>query len=68
VLGDLGIDQFLAMRLELAERAFLIDAHQPTVSGDVASENRGQPAVNTVLGHKDRPDLPSFRTEFMGRK
>ena len=43
VLGDLGIDQFLAMRLELAKRAFLVDAHQPAVAGDVARENRGQP-------------------------
>jgi hypothetical protein len=28
---DLGIDQFLAMGLELAKRAFLISVHQPAI-------------------------------------
>jgi hypothetical protein len=51
VLGDLGVDQFLAMRLKLAQRAFLIGAHQPTVAGDVASEYRSQSAVNAVFRH-----------------
>ena len=50
MLGDLGIDQFLAMRLELAKRAFLVGAHQPAIAGDVARENRGKPAVDALLG------------------
>ena len=42
VLGDLGVDQFLADALELAERAFLVQAHQPAVTGNVARKNCGQ--------------------------
>ena len=55
VLGDLGIDQFLAMRLELAQRAFLVNAHQPAIAGDVARENRGQSAVDPVFRHVVAP-------------
>jgi hypothetical protein len=28
------------MRLELAQRAFLVDTHQSAVTGDVGSQNR----------------------------
>ena len=52
MFGDLGIDEFLTVRLELAQRAFLISAHQAAIAGNVAGENRGQPAVHLVFGHK----------------
>ena len=55
MFGDLGIDQFLAMRLELAQRAFLIDAHQPAVAGNVGRQYRSQPAVDTVFRHLVAP-------------
>ena len=55
VLGDLGIDEFLAMGLELAQRAFLVGAHQLAIAGDVACEYRSQPAVDTRLVHEGRP-------------
>ena len=58
VLGDLGVDQFLAMRLELAQRAFLIDAHQPAVAGNVARPNRRKSAVDTVFRHLIAPKFP----------
>ena len=51
VLGDLGIDQFLAVRLELAQRAFFVSAHQPAVAGDVAGQDRSQPSIDALLGH-----------------
>jgi hypothetical protein len=51
MFGDLGVDQFLPMRLDLAKRAFLIDAHQPAVAGDVPCEYRSQPAVDTLDRH-----------------
>jgi putative ABC transport system substrate-binding protein len=47
VLGDLGVDQFLAMRLELEQRAFLVDAHQPAVTGNVARPYGSQPTVHS---------------------
>jgi hypothetical protein len=37
--GDLGGDQFAAMRLQACQRAFLVDAHQPTVAGNIGRQN-----------------------------
>jgi hypothetical protein len=51
VLSDLRINQFLAVRLELTKRAFLVGAHQPTVASNVASKNRGKPPVNAIFSH-----------------
>jgi hypothetical protein len=55
VLCDLGIDQFLAMRLELAQGAFIVNAHQPTVPGDITCKYCGKPAVDAFFDHIDRP-------------
>src|ERR1700731_2074773 len=55
MFGDLRIDEFLTVRLELAQRAFLVGAHQPAIAGNVAGENRGQPAVHLVVGHMMAP-------------
>jgi hypothetical protein len=50
------------MRLELAQRPFLIDAHEAAVPGNVACPYRSQPAVNTVFSHRDAPRLlPPFK-------
>jgi hypothetical protein len=35
MLSNLAVDEFLAMNLELAQRTFLIDTHQPAIAGDV---------------------------------
>ena len=35
MFGDLGIDQFLPMRLELAQRAFVVIAYQPAIASDI---------------------------------
>ena len=55
MLGDLGIDQLAAMRLEARQRAFLVVADQPAVAGDVGCEDGGQPPLNAILGHRRRP-------------
>jgi hypothetical protein len=54
VLGDLGVDEFLTMGLELAQRAFLVDAHQPAIAGDIGRENGRQPPFYPRLGHENR--------------
>ena len=41
VLSNLGVNELLAVRLELAQRTFLVGAHQPTVAGDIAGHDRG---------------------------
>ena len=55
VLGDLGVDELLAMRFELAQRALFIDAHQPAIAGNVACPNRSQPAIDPVFRPFSRP-------------
>ncbi len=50
VLRDLGIDQLPPVRLHLAERAFLVGAHQPAVAGDVGRKNSREPPLNPIAG------------------
>ena len=51
MFGDLGVDQLLAMRFQLAQRAFFVGAHQSAVTGDIARKNRGKPSINAVFNH-----------------
>jgi hypothetical protein len=55
VFGDFGIDEFATACLERSESAFLVNAHQPAVAGNVGSEDGSQPPLDTRLGHKYRP-------------
>ena len=57
MLRDLGIDDFAPVRLECSKRAFLVEAHQPAVAGDIGSKDGCQPPFDTRFGHKDRPPL-----------
>jgi hypothetical protein len=44
MLGDFGLDEVLAQRLEARMRTVLVGRHQAAVADDVRSEDRGQPA------------------------
>ena len=46
MLGDLGVDEFLAMRVERRERRRLIDAHEPAVADHIGGQNSGQTAFH----------------------
>ena len=65
VFGDLGIDEFATVGLERSESAFLVDAHQAAVASNVGCEDSGQSSFDALFGHKDRPNHPRFRAEFM---
>jgi hypothetical protein len=52
VLGDFGINQFLAMRLQLSKGSLFVNAHQLAVASNVGRQNRGKPPVNASLNHK----------------
>src|SRR5690242_10324611 len=52
VFGNLRIDEFFAMSLKLAERAFLIETHQLAVTGNVACPYCSKSAINTIFCHK----------------
>ena len=55
MLGDLGVDELAAVRLEARERTLLIVADEPAVAGDVGREDGGQPPLNAILRHFDAP-------------
>ena len=48
MLGDLGVDEFLAMRVERRERRRLVDAHEAAVADHVGGQNSGQTAFHVV--------------------
>src|SRR6185437_1682904 len=60
MFSDLGVDEFLTMRLKLAERAFVIYPHQPAIACNIACENRCQPAVHSVFRHCVHPRKPAI--------
>src|SRR6266446_9436994 len=63
VLGDLGIDQLAAVRLEPRKRPFLVDADQPAVARDVRGENGSQPAFDAFRGQSGAPNRRGSRSQ-----
>jgi hypothetical protein len=51
VLNGLGLDQFLAMSLELYERPGFIGGHEAAITDNVGSEDGGQPALYALFAH-----------------
>jgi len=56
VLGNLGIDEFAAVRLEPCQSAGFVRAHQPRIAGDVGSENGRETAFNPLSAQCSLPD------------
>jgi hypothetical protein len=48
VLGDLGIDEFAAMRSKPSESAGLVLAHESRVAGNIGGENGRESAVDPL--------------------
>src|SRR5262249_23575281 len=46
---------FLAVSLELAQRAFLVGTHQSAVTSNVACKNRRKSSIDAVFGHLEAP-------------
>jgi hypothetical protein len=61
------LDEFAAVRLECGERAFLINAHQAGIPGNVGRKDGGKPPFDTRLTHRDSTDPSGFHIEFMER-
>src|SRR5262245_1381777 len=55
MLRNLWLDEFAAVCLECRERAFLINAHQVAIAGNVGREDGGQPPFYPRLSHENRP-------------
>src|ERR1700674_2428173 len=55
MFGDLGIDQFAAMRLQPCKRPFLVSTHKPAVTRDIRGENGGQLAFDAFRGQSGLP-------------
>ena len=43
MLGDLGIDDFLAVSVEPRQRSRFVGAHQSAIADDVRTEDCGEP-------------------------
>jgi hypothetical protein len=54
VLTNLWINEFASMCLELSKRAFLLDAHASTVSGDICRQDGGQTPLHALPSQVDR--------------
>ena len=48
VLGDIGIDQLAAQRLEARQGAGLVLAHQPAIPRDIGREDGREPALDPL--------------------
>src|SRR6185369_7516323 len=53
VLAYAGLKQFALMRLQLGQRALLIDAHQPAVAHNIRSQNSSKATCRAFFGHPD---------------
>ena len=62
MLGDLGVDQFAAERLQRRERAFLVRAHQPRVAGDIGRQDRRQPPLDPLSPRVHDGDASAIRS------
>jgi hypothetical protein len=51
MLGNLGIDEFVPVRLECRERTFLVHPHQPAITGNVGREDGSQPPFSARHSH-----------------
>jgi hypothetical protein len=57
VLDDLGINNGFSERLQIAERALFIGAHQPTITGDIRRQQSRQSPFHALASH----DAPRVR-------
>ena len=51
VAGDRGVDALAPMLLQRAQRADLVDAHEPAVASDIGRQDRRQSALYSRRGH-----------------
>jgi hypothetical protein len=54
-LCDFRVDQVASKRLEPHQGAFVVHAHEPPETGDIAYENGGQPTFNAFRGQSGAP-------------
>ena len=55
ILGDLGIEQGRPVVPQLADRAFLVGAHQPAVAGYIGGQNGREPSLQAVVRQRISP-------------
>src|ERR1700722_2444897 len=58
---DCGVDQLAAMGFKRCQRAHFIDAHQPTVTDDIRSQNGRKSALGGLSFHESSPAGILFR-------
>src|SRR5262245_23234480 len=67
MLGHFRLEEGAAMHLQVAQRAFLVLAHQPRVAGDIGRQDGCQLALHPFPAHwltgPEREAAPQSRTE-----
>src|SRR5262245_6433480 len=67
VLGDLGVDQLTAVRLQPHEGPFLVGADQPAVARDIRGKSGDQPAFDAFSCQAGR-SLTAGPNRFVGSR
>jgi hypothetical protein len=67
MLGDLGVDERLAMGLEIGQRSRLVDPHEPRVADHVGGQNGGQSAFQARSPSPERLAVMGRRIHAGGR-
>jgi hypothetical protein len=52
---DLSVEQLASVRIQLGQRAFLIDAHESTVAGDIGQHDSYQASMDSLFGQVLQP-------------
>jgi hypothetical protein len=61
VIGDSGIDDFAAMRLQRCQRPNFVSAHQPRITGYISRQYGSQPALHPLTCHRIVSNFPLQR-------
>jgi hypothetical protein len=52
MLGELRINQFFAVKLEIAKGPLFVRPHQTAVTSNVTGQDRGKSALDSILRHR----------------
>jgi len=65
MLGDLRVDHFLAMNLEIVKRTLFIARHEAAVAGNITSQYRGKSALDAIVTHAELTWSPNRKSEYI---
>jgi hypothetical protein len=55
MLGDLRVDELLAVNLEGMKRALIVGTHETAVASNIPGKDRGKSALDAIVNHAELP-------------